>query len=83
MVESSKNACTKSRDLVGYYLKIYGVIFKQGGIEKTRFLKSDRSLEHNQKRVMELLSEQNIIAEEIIQIVEISTINTLYGKISK
>lgn len=83
MADNSKKACTKSRDLVGLYLRIYCVIFKHGGIEKTRFLKSDQDLEHNQILVMELLAEQNIIAEEIIQIVEISTINTLYGQISK
>lgn len=83
MADNSKKACTKSRNLVGLYLKIYGVIFKHDGIEKIRFLKSDQNLEHNQKCVMELLAEQNIIAEEIIQIVEISIMNTLYGQINK
>lgn len=52
--------------------KVYGVVFRCGHTEKTRFIETCEPIDCNIKRVIELLANQGVIADEILQITELN-----------
>lgn len=53
-------------------VKVYGVVFRCGNAEKTRFIETEESINCDIQRVTELLANQGVIADEILQITELN-----------
>nr|DAP58795.1 MAG TPA: hypothetical protein [Caudoviricetes sp.] len=54
------------------FLKVYGIVFRCGNTEKTRFVETEEDISYNIKRAVELLANQGVIADEILQIAELN-----------
>lgn len=54
------------------FFKVYGIVFRCGNIEKTRFVETEEDISYNIKRAVELLANQGVIADEILQIAELN-----------
>lgn len=54
------------------FLKVYGIVFRCGNTEKTRFVETAEDISYNIKRAVELLANQGVIADEILQITKLN-----------
>lgn len=54
------------------FFKVYGIVFRCGNTEKTRFVETEEDMSYNIKRAVELLGNQGVIADEILQIAELN-----------
>lgn len=54
------------------FFKVYGIVFRCGNTEKTRFVETEEDISYNIKRAVELLANQGVIADEILQIAELN-----------
>lgn len=52
---------------------VFGIVFRSGDSEKTRFVETEEPFGRNIVRAVDLLAEQGVAADEIIQITELNS----------